>query len=130
MTLKVSRGGFRDRGPRGRSHLRGPSLKVSEISFQFFLRRGAHLDARGLGPWPPRLPPKTTAEGKCESNYQLCKSRLFSLHKKLRENPELMKQYDDVFKEQLMNGVIEQAKNQGVESEPKEHFLCHFGVAR
>ena len=41
-----------------------------------------------------------------------------------------MKQYDDVFKEQLMNGVIEQVKNQGVESDSKAHFLCHFGVAR
>ena len=76
------------------------------------------------------LPWKNDFEGKCESNYQLCKSRLFSLYKKLRENPELMKQYDDVFKEQLMNGVIEQVKNQGVESDSKAHFLCHFGVAR
>ena len=41
-----------------------------------------------------------------------------------------MKQHDDVFKEQLTNGVIEQVKNQGVESEPTAHFLCHFGVAR
>ena len=52
-------GGFRDRGVRGRSHLRGPCLKVSEISFQFFLRRGAPSGlpkARGRGPWPP-LPP-------------------------------------------------------------------------
>ena len=57
----VTSGGFRDRGARGRSHLRGPCLKVSEISFQFFLRRGGPSGlpkARGLGPWPP-APPKT-----------------------------------------------------------------------
>ena len=76
------------------------------------------------------LPWKNDVDGKWESNYELCKSRLFSLYKKLKENPVLMKQYDDVFKEQLENGVIEKVRSQGKEADSKAHFLCHFGVAR
>ena len=76
------------------------------------------------------LPWKNDVDGEWESIYELCKSRLFSLYKKLKENPVLMKQYDDVFKEQLENGVIEKVRSQGKEADSKAHFLCHFGVAR
>ena len=59
-------GGFRDRRARGRSHLRGPFLKVSEISLQFFLRRGAPSGlpkARGLPPGPSLKPSLTRRIG-------------------------------------------------------------------
>ena len=41
-------------------------------------------------------------------NYELCKKRFLNLHKKLKQDPELMKKYDSVFKEQKDLGIIEE----------------------
>ena len=42
-------------------------------------------------------------------NFELSKKRLLKLHSKLKNEPELLKQYDDIFKEQMTKGVIEPA---------------------
>ena len=41
-------------------------------------------------------------------NYKLSWNRLHALKRKLNKNPELLKAYDDVLKEQLKSGVIEE----------------------
>ena len=41
-------------------------------------------------------------------NYKLSWTRLQTLKRKLNKNPELLKAYDDVFKEQLKSGIIDE----------------------
>ena len=40
------------------------------------------------------------------SDYQLCQDRLKSLYIKLKGKPELMVEYDAIFKEQLCTGIV------------------------
>ena len=46
-------------------------------------------------------------------NFELCKRRLLNLHQKLKNNPELLKTYNDIFIEQKQNGITEEAMNPG-----------------
>ena len=41
-------------------------------------------------------------------NYELCKRRLPNQHKKLKQDPELIKKHDSVFKKQKDLGIIEE----------------------
>ena len=59
----------------------------------------------------------------------MCKTRLFSLFKRLKENPSLLRQYNEVFKQQLAEGVIERVDSNKYD-DGEAHFLCHFGVVR
>ena len=45
------------------------------------------------------------------NNYLLCESRLRSLHHKLRKDPELLAEYDNIIQDQLSKGIIEQVPN-------------------
>ena len=57
-------------------------------------------------------------------NYDLCKRRLNSLMFRLKKDPELLEQYDDVFQEQLSLGIIERVKQSEYESS-EAYFLPH-----
>lgn len=46
-------------------------------------------------------------------NYKLSKQRLLNLLSKLQKQPEILKKYDDVFKEQMQAGIIEPANEPG-----------------
>ena len=62
-------------------------------------------------------------------DYNLCKGRLNSLLFRLRKDPDLLKQYDAVFQEQLSTGIIEIVP----ESEYQDknvHFIAHQPVIR
>ena len=81
------------------------------------------------GRYEVSLPWKENIREPLDSDLEMCRSRLTSLYTKLKLKPDLLKQYDDIFKEQLDSGVIERVppeeeKRKGV------HFLCHFGVIR
>ena len=75
------------------------------------------------------LPWKDNVYEELNDNYEMSKSRLFSLFRKLKENPELLRQYNDVFEQQLAEGIIEKV---GIDNykDSNAHFLCHFGVVR
>ena len=62
-------------------------------------------------------------------NYEICKGRLFSLFRKLKESPELLRQYNEVFEQQLAEGIIEKLAIDG-DKDSNAHFLCHFWVVR
>ena len=62
-------------------------------------------------------------------NYDLCKRRLNSLMFRLKKDPKLLEQYDDVFQEQLSLGIIERVKQSEYESS-EAHFLPHQPVIK
>lgn len=47
-------------------------------------------------------------EVKSSSGYQLCASRLRSLHHKLRKEPSLLSEYNNITQEQLKTGIVEE----------------------
>ena len=75
------------------------------------------------------LPWKDNIHEELNSNYEMCKTRLFSLFKRLKENPSLLRQYNEVFEQQLAEGVIERVDSNKYD-DGEAHFLCHFGVVR
>lgn len=61
-------------------------------------------------------------------NYELCKKRLMSKFKQLKRNPELLRQYDDIFKEQMRQVIVEHAPEHGEAG--LIHYLPHHEVVR
>ena len=59
-------------------------------------------------------------------NYEHCKKHLLNLHKKLRQDPELMKKY--LFKEQKDLGIIEEVSEFAAYGEI--HYIPHHPVKR
>ena len=43
----------------------------------------------------------------------MCKERLLKLHKKLKNDPELLSQYNEIFEEQRRLGIIETVSEPG-----------------
>ena len=62
-------------------------------------------------------------------NYQLCVRRLNGLLKRLRNEPEILKQYDSTIREQLEKGIIEPVQSDE-ETTNVVHYLPHHGVVR
>ena len=60
------------------------------------------------------------------SDYKMCKNRLKYLYHKVKGQPDLLFQYDQICKDQLAEGIIERASSK--ENTGNTHFLCHFGV--
>ena len=65
-----------------------------------------------------------------ESHYALSKKRLNSLLVQLRETPDLLKEDDGYFKDQLTKGIIESVPEEAHRTNREVHYLCHHGVVR
>ena len=80
-----------------------------------------------------RLPFKETHPPLPDS-YQLSKTRLESLVRRLKSNPELLRQYDQVIQEQLQVNIIEPVSNEErftkKDSPRRIHYLPHRAVLR
>ena len=61
-----------------------------------------------------------------EDNFNLSMNRLENLMKKLKRDPELLKQYDGVIKQQRDLGIIEKAREGGRFGET--HYLTHCHI--
>ena len=61
------------------------------------------------------------------SDYRLCRDRLKSLCVKLKGKPELMAEYDAIFREQFHAGIIEQVPVSR-ENEVGVHFMPHHSI--
>ena len=81
------------------------------------------------GKYTVKLPWKENMKEKLQQNYQLAKGTLFSTLKKLKQEPELLKAYDNVIREYENRDFIEKidfpANQQNI-----IHFLPHHGVKR
>ena len=60
------------------------------------------------------------------SNYDLSLSRMIGHVKKLREEPEVLREYDSVIKEQLASGVIERVSGKT----NRAHCIPHLAIIR
>jgi hypothetical protein len=74
--------------------------------------------------WPYKDPEVTPP-----NNYQLAKKRLNGVWNRLTREPELMKKYDAIIKDQIDKSIIEKVENdQSKNSETKVHYLAHHPV--
>ena len=63
-------------------------------------------------------------------NFALCKSRLVSLLKRLNLEPEVLKHYDDVIRDQEKQGIVEPVEQGTDNGVGKVHYLPHHEVIR
>ena len=59
-------------------------------------------------------------------NFQMCKERLLKLHKKLKNDPEISSQFNEIFEEQKCLGIIETVLETGKKRETQ--CLAHHPV--
>ena len=62
-------------------------------------------------------------------NYRLCQTRLKGLLYRLRRNPEVLKEYDGIIRDQLAKGIVQLVENPEAVS-GKRHYLPHHAVIR
>ena len=64
-------------------------------------------------------------------NYDLSLARLDSQVKRLRQEPSLFEEYNQIFKEQLSQGIVEKVEDSNEDSVPgTTHYLPHQAVVR
>ena len=72
-----------------------------------------------------RLPWKRDADI-LPDNFSLCKSRLNSLLRRLSNEPERLKEYDDIIKKQETEGIIESVSRLGIPSSGVRFIIYHI----
>ena len=75
------------------------------------------------------LPWKGNISTPLPSDYDMCLGRLKSLFSRLKSKPELRKEYDSIFMEQLEKGIIELVPEEELRSS-NCHFISHHCVIR
>ena len=63
-------------------------------------------------------------------NFENCVARLSSQLKRLKRDPEILKEYDSIIQDQLQSGIIEQVDHAKCPDVGKVHYLPHHGVVR
>ena len=69
----------------------------------------------------------------CSNGYQLCESRLRSLHQKLRREPPLLSEYNNIIQDQLKTGIVEVVPPEDLKNDhnkTRSHYLPHLAVVR
>lgn len=66
------------------------------------------------------------------NGYQLCASRLRSLHHKLRKEPSVLSEYNNIIKEQLKTGIVEEvpAGDLTNKAASQSYYFPHLAVVR
>ena len=64
------------------------------------------------------------------NNFALCKSRLVSLLRHLIDKPDVSRQYNDVIREQLKQGIIEPVHQGTTYGVGEVHYIPHHEVIR
>lgn len=49
-------------------------------------------------------------QGELNSNFEIAKQRILGLKNRFKKNPRLIREYNEIFKEQFNEGVIEECK--------------------
>ena len=63
-------------------------------------------------------------------NYELSLCRLKGLLKRLKRNPELLREYNQSIRDQIDNGIVEVVEDPTVVEGERIHYLPHHGVVR
>ena len=64
------------------------------------------------------------------SNYQLCRKRLHGLLRRLRQDQEIMKEYDAIVRNQIKLGIVEYVGESTGDQNSRIHYLPHHVVIR
>ena len=59
------------------------------------------------------------------NNFEQCKTRLNWFHSRWIKDPELMREYDGIFKEQLAQGIIEKVPFSELDND-NVRYMPHF----
>lgn len=62
-------------------------------------------------------------------NYHICLKRLHGLIKRLKQDPEVLKEYQSTIQNQLCQGIVEPVRPEEEDAE-KIHYLPHHAVVR
>lgn len=63
-------------------------------------------------------------------NYDLSQKRPIGLLKRLRQNPQILHEYDSVIKDQLNRGIVEIVEQTEVSDDRQVHYIPHHAVIR
>ena len=63
-------------------------------------------------------------------HFELCSKRLTGLMRRLKQNPQLLLDYDSVIQDQLRRGIIEMVPDPQKTESDRVHYLPHRGVVR
>ena len=63
-------------------------------------------------------------------NYQLCVKRLHGLLRRLRQDPNMLDQYDSIIRDQIKQGIVQPVEPQQTTVAGKVHYLPHHAVIR
>ena len=74
-------------------------------------------------PWKENTPP-------LQDNLELCHRRLDSLLRRLKQNPQLLAEYDSIVRDQLSCGMIEVVEDPSSRDHDRVHYLPHHGVVQ
>ena len=58
-------------------------------------------------------------------NYGLCRNRLYSLLRRLRQRPEILREYNEIINQQLQSGVIEVVNDPHEKVQPGASIIFH-----
>ena len=76
------------------------------------------------------LPPIKSAFDQIHDNYDVCRARLFALLNRLRKNPPLLKDYDQIMRDQLKEGVIEDVDENESGDPGRVYYMPHREVVK
>ena len=74
--------------------------------------------------------PWKTPHPSLPDNYELSRKRLENLLKRLRQEPEVLKEYDSVINEQLQRGIVEVVEKPSEGGVGRVHYIPHHAVIR
>ena len=77
-----------------------------------------------------RYPLRKTPHPLLPDNYDLSMKCRDNLLKRLRQDPEVLREYDNVIKEQLQRGIVEIVQNPNEGEIGKVHYIPHHAVIR
>ena len=103
----------------GRKIENHPSTEIHEERISF----NGRFYETGL-PWKENSVPSS-------SNYRMCETRLQSLHRKLKNEPVLLHEYDKIIQEELQANIIEQVPESHCSTDDNQesvHFSPHHAV--
>ena len=83
--------------------------------------RGDHYEVNL--PWKDTHPP-------LPNNYELSQRRLSSLLNRLRKEPEVLREYDSVIRDQIQRGIVEVVDKETSPESNRVHYIPHHAVIR
>ena len=99
--------------------VRSPS--VYEEFLEKLSYKGDHYEVNL--PWKATHPP-------LPDNYELSRQRLSSLLGRLRKEPEVLKEYDSVIRDQIQRGIVEVVERDANPGSHEVHYISHHAVIR